>query len=74
MSKDGTIAYGSVSWDVVPASLDEDYLDHLDDAVEPARDGRPHGRVRRRRRADRPGTRRHAVRGDRARRWPWCCC
>ncbi len=27
VSKDGTIAYGSVSWDVVPASLDADYLD-----------------------------------------------
>jgi RND superfamily putative drug exporter len=37
VSKDGTIAYGSVSWSVVPASLDEDYLDSLDDAVEPAR-------------------------------------
>jgi len=37
VSKDGTIAYGSVSWDVVPASLDQDYLDSLDKAVEPAR-------------------------------------
>ena len=33
VSKDGTIAYSSVSWDVVPASLDESYLDDLDDAV-----------------------------------------
>ena len=37
MSKDGTIAYGSVSWDVVPASLDSAYLDSLDRAVKPAR-------------------------------------
>ena len=34
VSKDGTIAYSSVSWDVVPASLDESYLDDLDDAVQ----------------------------------------
>jgi RND superfamily putative drug exporter len=37
VSKDGTIAYGSVSWDVVPASLDADYLDRLDHAAQPAR-------------------------------------
>ena len=37
VSKDGTIAYASVSWSVAPASLDEDYLDKLDDAVQPAR-------------------------------------
>jgi len=37
VSKNGKIAYGSVSWDVAPASLDADYLDSLDDAVEPAR-------------------------------------
>ncbi|MFC4785378.1 MMPL family transporter [Nocardioides sp. MAHUQ-72] len=37
VSKDGTIAYGTASWDVVPASLDQDYLDELDKAVEPAR-------------------------------------
>ena len=37
VSKDGTIAYGSVSWDVVPASLDSAYLDSLDGAVQPAR-------------------------------------
>src|SRR6478736_5478339 len=30
VSKDGTIAYGSVSWDVAPASLDTAYLDKLD--------------------------------------------
>ncbi len=36
VSKDGTIAYGSVSWDVAPASLDAAYLDKLDDAVKPA--------------------------------------
>jgi RND superfamily putative drug exporter len=36
VSKDGTIAYGSVSWDVAPASLDTAYLDKLDAAVEPA--------------------------------------
>src|SRR3954447_16264637 len=37
VSKDGTIAYGAVSWDVVPASLDSSYLDELDKAVAPAR-------------------------------------
>ena len=36
VSKDGTIAYGTVSWDVAPASLDAAYLDKLDDAVKPA--------------------------------------
>ena len=36
VSKDGTIAYGTVSWDVVPASLDTTYLDSLDAAVQPA--------------------------------------
>ena len=36
VSKDGTIAYGSVSWDVAPASLDTAYLDKLDTAVKPA--------------------------------------
>ena len=34
VSKNGKIAYGSVSWDVAPASLDADYLDSLDDAVD----------------------------------------
>ena len=38
VSKDGTIAYGSVSWDVVPASLDSTYLASMDKAVQPARD------------------------------------
>jgi putative drug exporter of the RND superfamily len=37
VSQDGTIAYGTVSWSVVPASLDPDYEDQLDDAVAPAR-------------------------------------
>jgi putative drug exporter of the RND superfamily len=37
VSKDGTIAYGTASWDVVPASLDTEYLDTLDTAVQPAR-------------------------------------
>ncbi|GAA2155215.1 MMPL family transporter [Nocardioides koreensis] len=36
VSKDGTIAYGTVSWDVVPASLDTAYLDSLNSAVQPA--------------------------------------
>jgi RND superfamily putative drug exporter len=36
VSKNGTIAYGTVSWSVAPASLDESYLDRLDKAVEPA--------------------------------------
>jgi RND superfamily putative drug exporter len=38
VSKDGTIAYGSVSWSVVPASLDPSYLASMDNAVQPARD------------------------------------
>ncbi|HEX3812790.1 MAG TPA: MMPL family transporter [Mycobacteriales bacterium] len=37
VSKDGTIAYGTASWNVVPASLDTDYLRQLDKAVAPAR-------------------------------------
>src|SRR3954471_20668967 len=37
VSKDGTIAYGSTSWDVVPASLDSAYLHRMDTAVAPAR-------------------------------------
>ena len=36
VSKDGTIAFGTVSWDVVPASLDKAYLDSLNTAVQPA--------------------------------------
>ncbi|MHA3703134.1 MMPL family transporter [Jatrophihabitans sp. YIM 134969] len=38
VSQDGTIAYGTASWNVVPASLDESYLHRMDDAVAPARD------------------------------------
>ena len=37
VSKDGTIAYSSVSWSVNPNSLDTDYLNRLDQAVAPAR-------------------------------------
>ena len=37
VSKDGTIAYGNVSWDVVPASLNQAYLDRMNAAVQPAR-------------------------------------
>src|SRR6201994_3129672 len=37
VSKDGTIAYSSVSWNVNPNSLDTDYLSRLDQAVAPAR-------------------------------------
>jgi len=37
VSTDGTIAYGTVSFSVVPASLGTDYLDELDHAVAPAR-------------------------------------
>lgn len=37
VSKDGTIAYGTASWSVVPASLDKNYLKQLDTAVAPAR-------------------------------------
>src|SRR6201994_708734 len=38
VSKDGTIAYSSVSWSVNPNSLDTAYLDQLNKAVAPARD------------------------------------
>ena len=37
VSKDGTIAYSSVSWSVNPNSLETDYLTRLDQAVAPAR-------------------------------------
>jgi RND superfamily putative drug exporter len=37
VSKDGTIAYGTASWNVVPASLGQDYLHDLDHATQPAR-------------------------------------
>jgi RND superfamily putative drug exporter len=37
LSKSGTIAYSSVSWNVNPASLDTSYLSQLDKAVSPAR-------------------------------------
>lgn len=40
VSKDGTIAYGTVAWNVVPASLGSSYLDTMDDAVSPARKAR----------------------------------
>ena len=36
-AKNGTTAYGNVSWDVVPPSLDTAYLHQLDNAVAPAR-------------------------------------
>jgi putative drug exporter of the RND superfamily len=36
VSKDGTIAYASVSWNVNPNSLDTSYLDKLNNAVAPA--------------------------------------
>jgi RND superfamily putative drug exporter len=36
VSKDGTIAYASVGWNVNPNSLDSSYLDKLDNAVAPA--------------------------------------
>jgi RND superfamily putative drug exporter len=38
VSKDGTTVKAPVSFDVVPASLDADYLDELDAAVKPAVD------------------------------------
>ncbi|HEY2237356.1 MAG TPA: MMPL family transporter [Streptosporangiaceae bacterium] len=38
VSKDGTIAYSSVSWSVNPNSLDTAYLDQLNKAVAPAKD------------------------------------
>src|SRR6201995_6206758 len=37
VSKDGTIAYSTVSWSVNPNSLDTTYLDQLNQAVAPAR-------------------------------------
>src|SRR6201995_1996811 len=37
VSKDGTIAYSSVSWSKNPNSLDQSYLDKLNQAVAPAR-------------------------------------
>jgi RND superfamily putative drug exporter len=37
VSKDGTIAYSSVSWNTNPASLDASYLSRLNKAVAPAR-------------------------------------
>ncbi|MGB6455622.1 MAG: MMPL family transporter, partial [Streptosporangiaceae bacterium] len=37
VSKDGTIAYASVSFDANPSSLDTSYLDRLNSAVAPAR-------------------------------------
>ncbi|BCJ31570.1 MMPL family transporter [Actinocatenispora sera] len=37
VSRDGTIAYAPMAFDVVPASLDTGYLHQLDDAVAPAR-------------------------------------
>jgi putative drug exporter of the RND superfamily len=36
VSRDGTIAYASVGWDVNPDSLDASYLDRLNTAVAPA--------------------------------------
>jgi RND superfamily putative drug exporter len=36
VSKDGAIAYASVSWSVNPSSLDTSYLDKLNNAVAPA--------------------------------------
>ena len=36
VSKDGTIAYASVGWNVSPDSLDSSYLDKLNNAVAPA--------------------------------------
>jgi RND superfamily putative drug exporter len=36
VSKDGTIAYASVGWDVNPGSFDTGYLDKLNNAVAPA--------------------------------------
>jgi putative drug exporter of the RND superfamily len=37
VSKNGTIAYASVSWNINPAQLDTSYLDRLNTAVAPAR-------------------------------------
>jgi hypothetical protein len=36
VSKDGTIAYATVAWNVNPSSLDATYLDKLNNAVAPA--------------------------------------
>jgi RND superfamily putative drug exporter len=37
VAKDGTTAYGTAAWSVVPASLDESYLHKLENATEPAK-------------------------------------
>jgi len=37
VAKNGATAYGTATWDVVTASLDNSYLKRLDDAVAPAR-------------------------------------
>jgi RND superfamily putative drug exporter len=37
VAKDGSTAYGTTSWNVVPASLNTAYLTNLDTAVQPAR-------------------------------------
>ena len=46
VSKDGTIAYASVGWNVNPNSLDTTYLDKLNNAVAPGPQRGPAGRVR----------------------------
>ena len=38
VSKDGSLVKAPVAFDVVPASLDQSYLEQLDDATSPARD------------------------------------
>ena len=63
VAKNGTTAYGTVSWDVVPPSLDTAYLNNSTTPWQPARDAGPAGRVRRRRRADRADDRRQDI-GD----------
>ncbi len=37
VASDGSTAYGTVSWNTVPAGLDEQYLANMDTAVQPAR-------------------------------------
>ena len=58
VSKDGTIAYASVSWNVNPDSLEDSYLNKLNKAVAPARKAGPDRRLWRWRGQHRPADQR----------------
>ena len=75
VSKDGTIAYSSVSWNVNPNSLDTGYLDRLNQAVAPARDAGLQVAYGGGSGPDRPGDQATGIRRSSA--WParcYCCC